>query len=49
MSVVARSLGNVKVEINAEGHSLVADEPIAAGGSNAGPNPYDLLLASLAS
>jgi uncharacterized OsmC-like protein len=28
-------------------HSLVADEPIASGGEDAGPNPYELLLMSL--
>ncbi|KYG21184.1 osmotically inducible protein C [Bradyrhizobium sp. AT1] len=28
-------------------HRLVADEPVAAGGEDAGPGPYDFLLASL--
>jgi uncharacterized OsmC-like protein/fermentation-respiration switch protein FrsA (DUF1100 family) len=28
-------------------HRLAADEPVGAGGSNLGPNPYDYLLAGL--
>jgi len=34
-------------EIVAGKHSLVADEPISAGGGNAGPDPYNYLLAAL--
>jgi uncharacterized OsmC-like protein len=30
-----------------EGHRLVADEPVFAGGGNSGPAPIDLLLAAL--
>jgi len=33
--------------IDASGHAITADEPEKLGGANAGPAPYDLLLASL--
>jgi putative redox protein len=34
-------------EITVGRHRLRADEPLDAGGTDTGPNPYDLLLAAL--
>jgi putative redox protein len=36
-----------RTDINANGHSLVADEPVSVGGTNAGPTPYDYLVTGL--
>jgi len=36
-----------KQEITAGTHRLSSDEPVADGGTDAGPSPYDLLLAAL--
>ncbi|MFA5941446.1 MAG: OsmC family protein [Sinimarinibacterium sp.] len=38
---------NYRHDIQAGAHMLIADEPAHAGGSDAGPAPYELLLASL--
>jgi|SRR5580658_2990287 putative redox protein len=37
-----------RVDIAAAGHDLVADEPLANGGRNVGPGPFDLVVAGLA-
>jgi uncharacterized OsmC-like protein/alpha-beta hydrolase superfamily lysophospholipase len=39
--------GRLQQEITTGVHRLLADEPVAAGGGDTGPNPYDLLLAAL--
>jgi putative redox protein len=40
--------GAYALEILAGRHRLTADEPVEAGGSDTGPNPYELLAAALA-
>lgn len=36
-----------RTELRARSHTLLADEPVALGGSDFGPTPYELLLMSL--
>lgn len=38
---------NYKVAIDANGHALLADEPPALGGADAGPSPFALVLSGL--
>ena len=45
--VIVHSLGNLRHEIDAGAHTFYADEPADAGGDDAGPTPYDLLLGAL--
>jgi putative redox protein len=45
--VVRTGRHGYRTEITANGHSLIADEPIAVGGADTGPTPYDYLVAAL--
>ena len=45
--VIVHSLGNLRQKIDAGAHAFYADEPAEAGGDDAGPTPYDLLLGAL--
>ncbi len=47
--VVVRETRNSKFQqtVSVGPHRILADEPVAAGGEDSGPGPYDLLLASL--
>ena len=47
--IVRGSAAGFAQEILAGRHRLTADEPVAAGGADAGPTPYDLILAALGS
>lgn len=47
--VIVSSNGYLRQEITAGNHTLIADEPREAGGGDAGPDPYSLLLAALGS
>jgi uncharacterized OsmC-like protein len=45
--IVRGGAANFQQEITAGKHHFVSDEPVNAGGGDAGPDPYDYLLASL--
>lgn len=45
--VVRNAPGGYRTEVEAAGHTLVADEPGSAGGAGSGPSPYDLLLGAV--
>jgi putative redox protein len=47
-TVVVRGVADgLRQEVQAGKHRFVVDEPLEVGGSDSGPTPYDLLLASL--
>jgi putative redox protein len=45
--VSENGLGPYQQTVRIGKHTLVADEPISMGGNDAGPEPFDFLLASL--
>ncbi len=48
--VIVSTLANLQNEVRyGAGHTLITDEPSSAGGDDAGPDPYTLLLAALGS
>jgi uncharacterized OsmC-like protein len=47
--VVRGGAADFLTTIDAGRHRLIADEPTRVGGSDSGPSPYELLLASLGS
>lgn len=48
-AVQARWTGGLRAVVDAGGFEVVADEPESAGGTGTGPQPTELLLASIAS
>jgi putative redox protein len=47
--VTVTSKANLQNEVSYGGHTFITDEPIEAGGEDAGPDPYSLLLGALGS
>ncbi len=47
--VTVTSHANLQNEVRYEDHSFITDEPSEAGGEDAGPDPYTLLLGALGS
>src|SRR3954465_6529005 len=45
--VIVRAGASFRNDIEAGPHRMIADEPIASGGTEAGPTPYDFLAAAL--
>ena len=45
--IVTGSATGFAQDVSVGGHRFAADEPVAAGGTDTGPDPYDLLLAAL--
>jgi putative redox protein len=49
MKATARRTGTYAHDVEVRGHHVGVDEPAATGGDDSGPNPQEMLAASLAS
>jgi putative redox protein len=49
MEVTVNHLGAVQFEVKARSHTILCDQPVAAGGFDEGMTPPELLLAALGS
>lgn len=47
-TVIVRHLGGDRMSVNVRDHEIVIDQPIEAGGTDTGPTPVELFVASLA-
>lgn len=47
-AIAVRGEGAFQQHVSIGGHRITADEPLALGGLDTGPTPYDLLTAALA-
>lgn len=45
--VIVLGRGGFRTEVTAGPHTFILDEPVASGGTNEGPTPYDALAAAL--
>lgn len=45
--VVVNKLNGMKMELDARGHKVIIDEPVAAGGTDEGMTPVEMMLGSL--
>jgi putative redox protein len=49
MELTVTSIGGDRHRVLVRGHELVVDQPVEAGGTDAGPTPVELFVGSLAS
>jgi len=47
--VIVRSDASFRTDIEVGKHKMIADEPVASGGTDEGPTPYDYVSAALGS